>query len=119
VRTVKRRDEDQSLGISGWAKAPTIQAPIKSTAIAAEGENSIGIKSFVKCSVTIYYEAWVVLQPKLIAPESSRRPNFKAVASSIRSKRFCWDATQSISCSVITPELSDSRKTSPTVMAFM
>jgi len=38
LRNVKR---PQSLGMSGWASAPTTQAPIKSTAMAAAGETSM------------------------------------------------------------------------------
>ena len=39
--------QGQSLGMSGWASALTIQAPIRSTARAAVGEKSIELKTFV------------------------------------------------------------------------
>jgi hypothetical protein len=44
--------QGQSLGMSGWASAPTIQAPIKSTARAAVGEKSIELQTFVSKTVT-------------------------------------------------------------------
>ena len=44
--------QGQSLGMSGWASALTIQAPIRSTARAAVGEKSIELKTFVSKTVT-------------------------------------------------------------------
>ena len=44
--------QGQSLGMSGWASAPTIQAPIKSTARAAVGEKYIELQTFVSQTVT-------------------------------------------------------------------
>ena len=59
------------------------------------------------------------LQPNWTSPWSSRRPSRRAVASSTLEKLSCCWVSQESSDWVMTPLERDSRKSRPTVMAFV